>query len=145
MLQCVAVCCNALHKLRNAFVVVCCSVLQCVAVCCSVLQCITCATQCICCSVLQCVAVCCSVLQCVAVCCSVLQCITQAMQSITLERQGREPKGESPRERGIDGPPKDGIIALPSATNGSIPDFYYCLVVNRKLLKLLSSHILVSY
>jgi len=35
------------------------------------------------------------------------QCITQATQCITLEaqgrEQGREPKGESPRERGIDG------------------------------------------
>ena len=42
-------------------------------------------------------------------------------------------------------PTKNGIIALRSATNGSIPNFYYCLVVNRQLLRLLSSHTLVSY
>jgi len=43
------------------------------------------------------------------------------------------------------GPPKDGQIALWSATNGSIPDFKYCQVVNWSLLRLLSTYILVSY
>jgi len=42
-------------------------------------------------------------------------------------------------------PPKDGKLAFPSATNGSIPDFWFCLVVNPSLLRLLSTHILVSY
>ena len=63
VLQCVAVCCNAVQCGA-----VWCSVLQCVAVCCSVLHRVLMR-----CSVVQCGAVSCSVLQCVAVCCSVLQ------------------------------------------------------------------------
>jgi len=42
-------------------------------------------------------------------------------------------------------PPKDAQIALWSATNGSIPDFLYWLVVNPSLLRLLSTNILASY
>ena len=42
-------------------------------------------------------------------------------------------------------PPKDGEIALRSATNGSIPIFLYWLLVNPPLLRLLSTNILVSY
>jgi len=42
-------------------------------------------------------------------------------------------------------PPKGGEISLRSATNGSIPDFLHCLVVNPSLLRLLSRYILVSY
>ena len=42
-------------------------------------------------------------------------------------------------------PPKDGEIALWSATNGSIPDFLCCQVVNPSLLRSLSTYILVSY
>jgi len=40
-------------------------------------------------------------------------------------------------------PPKDGKIALWLATNESIPDFKYWLVVNPSLLTLLSIYILV--
>jgi len=79
VVQCVAVCCNAV---------------QCVAVSCSELQCklkrpghiqeltnvllqrvAVCSSVAVCYSVLQCVAMWCSVLQCVAVRCSVLQCL----------------------------------------------------------------------
>ena len=40
-------------------------------------------------------------------------------------------------------PSKDGLIALWPSTNGSIPDFQYCPVVNWQLLRLLSTYILV--
>jgi hypothetical protein len=42
-------------------------------------------------------------------------------------------------------PPNDGEIALWSATNGMMPDFLFCLVVNPSLLRLLNTFILVSY
>jgi len=38
---------------------------------------------------------------------------------------------------------KDGIIALWPSTNGLIPDFEYCQVVQLQLLRLLSTHVLV--
>jgi len=42
-------------------------------------------------------------------------------------------------------PPKDGELSLSTATNGSIPDFLYWLVVNSSLLRFLGTNILVSF
>jgi len=44
---------------------------------------------------------------------------------------------------GEDKPPKNGLIALQTPRTRRLSSFYYCQVVNRALLKLLSTYILV--
>ena len=40
-------------------------------------------------------------------------------------------------------PPKNGLIALQTPRTSRFSTFYYCQVVNRALLRLLSTHVLV--
>jgi len=62
---------------------------------------------------------------------------------VSFEKDTHVYRGIFKKQPHIESPPKNGLIALWPSTNGSIPDFKYCPVVNRQLLRLLSTYILV--